>query len=317
MSKGQASNVGGSKRRRPVTPTSPNPPSESLSLGEFIPTLEKLLDVRMDKLNKRLDNLEGQIAKRVSQIEGKIDGFAESLNFISKEVDDLKTKGIPGIQSNLEREIDRLSSYICRENLVIMGIPELTDKEDTEKVVRDFYKKNLKMGEEFSRDIEHQRVHRIPSKTKPRPIKVRFLRYGDKVSVQRHSRQLKGTSFYVLDDLPKRVRLERSQQLPALQAAKQKGKIAFFSKAEPWRLVVIDKEYTGGKPGATPGGTEEIEKQRRVNQTATGNRRETENGGINATVTGNMEATEAEGRKMVGDELQNREAATEMMEESG
>ena len=94
MNKGQAS-AGGSKRRRPVTPTSPSLPESSL--GDLIPALEKLLDVRIEKLNSRFDSrfdsLEGKIAKKVSQIEGKIDSFAESLNFLSKEVEQLKKEG--------------------------------------------------------------------------------------------------------------------------------------------------------------------------------------------------------------------------------
>ena len=64
-----------------------------------------------------------------------------------------------------------------------MGIPEKSEKEDTEKVVKEFYKVSLGLTDEQIQGIEHQRVHRVPAASRPRPIKARFLRYSDKIVV--------------------------------------------------------------------------------------------------------------------------------------
>ena len=227
-----------------------------------------------------------------------------------------------------EREIDRISSYICRENLVIMGIPELTEKEDTEKVVKDFYQKNLKMGNDLIGEIEHQRVHRVPATTRPRPIKVRYLRYSDKVKVQQNGRQLKGTSFYIMDDLPKRVRQERSKQMPSLRAAREQGKLAFFSRAEPWKLVVIDKESEGKKStGNVRRNTEEDEGMKATGNVrrnteedegrkATGSVRRNTEGNEGRKATGNVWRIieEDEGKKATVNERQNIEEPVDMEE---
>lgn len=43
---------------------------------------------------------------------------------------------------------DRLHAYVMRESNVLIGLPETEENEDTEKVVRAFYKNNLKLEEE-------------------------------------------------------------------------------------------------------------------------------------------------------------------------
>lgn len=251
MSKtGSGSGNTGSKRRRPLTPTSPvysTPDSPQL-----LPSIEKVIESQMGKLNERFNErftrLEVNLAQHAENIEKRLKDFSEALKFQAEETEHLKRKEIPRLESEIieeqlkrEREIDRLSSYICRENIVIMGIPEKSEKEDTEKVVKEFYKVNLGLTDEQIGSIEHQRVHRVPATARPRPIKARFLRYSDKIMIQSNSAKLKGSSYFIMDDLPKRVRDERRLQIPALKAARNEGKLAFFSRAEPWKLFVNGK----------------------------------------------------------------------------
>ena len=122
--------------------------------------------------------------------------------------------------------------------MVFLGIEEEGKDEDVRKTLRDFYINNLKISDCEVDKIEYQRVHRVPSKSKPRPIKARYLRYTDKALIQVNAKNLKGSKMFVAEDYPKRVRDLRQKQLGALRAARNAGKIAYFSKAEPTKLFV-------------------------------------------------------------------------------
>ena len=105
--------------------------------------------------------------------------------------------------------------------------------------MRDFMITKLQFTEEEVRKIEYQRIHRVQSGvTSPKPIKVRYLRYKDKVAVQQRAKLLKGTQIYITDDLSKRVRMIRKSQMAALTTARRAGKLAFFSKVEPTKLYI-------------------------------------------------------------------------------
>ena len=231
------------KRRRPPTPTSPSASANE----ELLTAFEKMLDARVEQVAKRLDTIESSFGKKFKEIERRFDEVTLALDFQNKTVEELRLNEIPTIKNDIvkertdmHKELDRLATYVCRENSIILGLPELME-EDTEKVVREFYRTNLQLGEE-AEHIIHQRIHRVPgSMQKPRPIKIRFLRYSDKMKVHNHAKHLKGTSYVVTDDLPKRVREERRRQVPDLKRARDNGKWAAFSRSEPWKLIVVDK----------------------------------------------------------------------------
>lgn len=96
----------------------------------------------------------------------------------------------------------------------------------------------LKFTEERVKKIEYQRIHRVPSAQKPRPIKARFLRFADKQAIQANAKLLRGSNIFILQDLPKRIREERKAQWPALKAAREAGKLAYFSNTDPAKLYV-------------------------------------------------------------------------------
>ena len=100
--------------------------------------------------------------------------------------------------SELQGEIDRLSSYIARENLVFLGIPEPNGNEQVQETLRKFYVEKLKLPADFVKNVIYQRVHRCPSNAKPRPIKARFLKYSDKERLRENAKNLKGSNSIFL-----------------------------------------------------------------------------------------------------------------------
>lgn len=229
----------GAKRRRQPSAAGPVSPDALFDHTPMLAAIEKMLDVKLDRMEER-------IGRNVKAFEKKLEELAEALNSHCKlteermkEIDDKIKKE----KQERESEIDRLNAYIMRENSVLLGLPE-TENEDTDKVVRAFYKDNLKLEEDFINNIEHQRIHRVRSAIKPRPIKIRFLRYQDKLKVHGAAKNLKGTSFYLTDDLPKRIRDERKRKMNQLKEAREEGKIAFFSRTEPWKLVIQERRVS-------------------------------------------------------------------------
>lgn len=193
------------------------------------------LDARLNQFEEKLESKFLEISTKITEIDTKLKDVVDSNEFASKEIDNLKERF-----ARLEEENDRLAAYVARENLVFLGLPEVKEpgKEDVSKTLQDLYINNLKLPPDVVDKIEYQRVHRVPSQARPRPIKARFFKYSDKELVQRNAKELKGSGMYITDDLPWRIRKERKKQLPALKAAKAMGKSAYFSRSDPTKLFV-------------------------------------------------------------------------------
>ena len=260
------------KRPRPDAGTTPPSPEAG-----FLPTIRTLLAQQLEKIEEQIHNLEVSLKGPITKLETAVTEIHESLSFQNKETDDLKKQvkkleeTVKEKENALQGEVDKLSLYVARENLLFIGLPE-TEGEDVNKVLSEFYINNLKMSHEEVQNIEYQRAHRTAGKN-PRPMKARFVRYRDRDIIMKNAYQLKGTKLFVKEDIPKRMRELRKKQIPALVAARKAGKSAFFSKSEPTKLYVnriwlpveqqksflaslegSDRDQAGGASGGASGG---------------------------------------------------------------
>ena len=232
------SGKGHQKRPRQEAGTPPSPDAAGL-----LPSIRMLLEQQMERIDEKFSSLELNLNQQVKQLEASFSELKNSINFQTKETEELKetVKILEGEvkdkEKALQNEVDKLSMYVARENAVFMGIQE-KQGEEVKMVLRDFFINNLKLSEEEVDNIEYQRVHRTAAKTTPRPIKARFLRYEDKERIMRNAKNLKGTNFFVRDDIPMRMRNARKAQIPVLIAARNAGKLAYFSRSEPDKLFV-------------------------------------------------------------------------------
>ena len=233
-------NTGKGSTKRPRADAGSSPPSPDTNL---LPTLRRLLEQQTERLGERFSSLEANIKEQMKQIESQFKDLKEAIDFQSKESDEIKKKmrmmeaKAMENEAALQMEIDKLAVYVARENLIFMGLPE-KEGEDIKQVMKDFYINNLKMSEEEADAVEYQRVHRIATKSMPRPIKARFFRYRDRDTIMRNARNLKGTRLSIREDIPLRMRNLRQTQMPALFAARKAGKLAYFSKSEPSKLFI-------------------------------------------------------------------------------
>ncbi|XP_041456328.1 uncharacterized protein LOC121408764 [Lytechinus variegatus] len=233
MSSGHRGKQGG-KRPRPSTGSSPEGPA-------LLPAIKNLLAEEIGKVLDRIQVLELNFEAKIKKFEEKLNDVVNSVTFNEQSISEFQQK-MKEDKEIVNQEIDSLKSYINRENLLFHGIVEGNQQEDVENLLRDFFVEHLRFDRASADEIEFQRAHRINSARRPRPIIARFLRYKDRAAVFQKAKNLKGSRMFITEDLPLRIRERQRAQLPALKAARSSGKMAYFSRSEPWKLY-IDRVY--------------------------------------------------------------------------
>ena len=225
-------------------------------LDLILKKLAKLEDIdqKVEEINERFKKEVHRLDLEVKRVEQKTRKMKDGIDFMEKQFENVRklqreetTKMKEELQS-LERKLINLKVYQRRENLVFYGIEEkefAEGREDTtEAILKDFLDDELEMP--LARCVKFQRVHRLGKPKEngnPRPIIVRFLNYPDVAEIMKRRKSLsKDSAFGIRQDLPKRVSELRKQQSPRMVEARKEGKHAFFSKAEPYRLI-IDGRY--------------------------------------------------------------------------
>ena len=224
----------------------------------------KLSDIqsKLDKMLSILPEIQG-LKNRVKELEEEKQMLKESLELTQAEVEKLKsdasateakltstTEKISKVDE-LERRLVKQECFNRRNNIKFFGINdgEQESPEDTEKVLRKFLHKEMKMSSDDLNEIEFERVHRIPTrpseekKQHPRPIIAKASFFKDKELIKSHIKHLpKGKKFGVADDFPKEVDEIRKELYPVLKKAKKDQKVAFFNVE---RLIIDKAVYRG------------------------------------------------------------------------
>ena len=155
--------------------------------------------------------------------------------------------------AELQRRHIKLECHSRRGNLKFFGIKERAHEsnEDTEELLRNFLRNDLKIPQEDEANIHFDRVHRLSSRrassntpnAKPRPIIVKLSDFHDKQFIKSFIKNLtKGRNFGISDDFPKEVEEIRKKLYPLLKAAKQEKRVAYF-KVE--KLIIDGSVYRG------------------------------------------------------------------------
>ena len=245
--------------------------SDDTDLGSNPNVTTILLEIRKDvkHMNKKFDNLD----KKVKEL--KLDNIQlkQQNATLSSQVMDLTTTVI-GLETKVletERKNEQLEAQSRRENLKFYGVDEDQNEtwEQSETKVRDYLSNELDMNET---DIKIERAHRLPSKSKPRPIIVKFSYFKDKDAVlrkyraKRKEREEAGDGqnaqgdgdtegdnvtrpVRVSEDFPKRVTKARTNLFPFLQKCHENEQEAYLRYDT---LVVDGQPYvydeTHGRP---------------------------------------------------------------------
>ena len=119
---------------------------------ETVVTTVNTLTFAVEDLKKTVDKVQSEMAaaeSKTTELRKDVDQMDNSLSFLNKEVQELRSK-----ENNYKLEIKSLESKILyqevynrRENLRFLNLPEASDEgnEDTKEVVYRFLERELKM----------------------------------------------------------------------------------------------------------------------------------------------------------------------------
>lgn len=198
--------------------------------------LQKIADAVSECIVQKVLNSKdflNKIADHLTKSDDLVQKIYTGLSFDIDEAKDRYSKleqehaGLADANKQLQQTIDNLEQYGRRNCLLLHGIPEPINSEesavkksneDTDKIAIDIL--NSKLGININKqDIDRShRLGRSGKRGKPRPIIIKFVAYNKRSEVFRSKKQLKGTGITITESLT-----QKKQEL--LQTAKMNQKV--------------------------------------------------------------------------------------------
>ena len=192
------------------------------------------------------------------------------VGFLETEVSEIKhdigeiraTKADFEYVNELRRNVVDLVNRSKLNNVILQGIPEGEETapngtQDCVTYARKFFVTHLNMQE-----MEIERAHRTPrvkrptgnegSRSRPRPIHVKLLRFGDREAILKRSSALKdvrmrGSKVGISDDVHKDTRDEHKRLMVKVKQLRDENKFAFIPNSVP--RVIKYKDGPKDAPG--------------------------------------------------------------------
>lgn len=207
---------------------------------------------KLDLIEEKTDRM----SREISQLNRTVSDLETSTKFCSDSYDELKkTSGQLATELNeikienqgLKRQMLEAQARSMKDNLIFGNIPESTG-ENTETVVREFIEKEMEILD-VKPDFEV--VHRFgySANGNPRPIVAKFSKRKDKEHVRSCSFRLRGKPYYVKDQYPKEIDINRGILYPYFKKARNLGMTASLRMDV---LIVNRKQYTVDNIGSAP-----------------------------------------------------------------
>ena len=157
-----------------------------------------------------------------------------SVQSLSEQMQKISTEN-----KQLKETVLDLQTRSMRDNLIFSGLPE-TNNENTESVVKNFMKTQLKIPPETLKNVTFHRVHRFGrnTSTSPRPIVAKFEHFQDKLLVKGKGRELKGTTFGLNEQYPREINERRKVLYPIMKEHRSKNIRT---------SLIVDKLYINGQ----------------------------------------------------------------------
>ena len=251
-------------------------------LDTIIKTLESM-GTRITNLEIKLDETSLQISTHhndISDLKEAVE-FNQKQNATLKALINNNADGNHSSISQLEDRLEDLENRSRRNNIIIHGIPEGSERDQPcEEFLSDFLTNHMKI--DGGKDFEIERAHRTPSRrqstpqpdgtnSRPRPIHCKLLRYGDRHHILKNAAKLlrnnqyKGANIFISDDVSAKARNARKQlredHLPSIRQD-ERVNFAFV----PWSLppVIMYKLHSGAFKSFTLRDRREQHRDRRV-----------------------------------------------------
>ncbi|KAK7903955.1 hypothetical protein WMY93_016562 [Mugilogobius chulae] len=182
----------------------------------------------IDQSVNRLDNAMGSLVEQFTEIQQRVSKTEDDICDAEKRVKDLE-KSVAQLQS----KVDYLENKSRQSNLLILGVPELSEGTDCTAFVQRLIPELLGR-ENFIEPLRVERCHRIGDRQRaevrrrPRPLIMKLLSYQDKVKILHHARMRGNLSFqdkrvYIFPDFSEAVQEKRKAFLPVKRKLQKLG----------------------------------------------------------------------------------------------
>ena len=167
--------------------------------------------------------------QETSDLKNELKNVKSDLKEYKKKTEDQQMSII-----NLENKLNSQEDHSRRKNIRIEGVEETSDenKEKLQYKIETVLKNKLQLP-----NVKISNIHRVtPSnnlrRSNPRTILARLVNEGDRDLTMRNTWRLKDTGIYITEDVCENSARIRKEKLPELRAAKESGKIAYFSRSK-------------------------------------------------------------------------------------
>ena len=221
--------------------------------SDIIAGMQRSFNVAIKKVTKTLSKTFltqfESITEQLREIKSTLQTRDQEIDNLSQELQDCQTRNRlnEGRITRAEKEIRDLKTELAdlkarsmKNNLVFYNIPESSEQEIPDALIKTFFKQEMKISTEEVDNFKIENVHRMGQKgRRSRPIVVRFGLISDKDKVLRHAKNLdKSKKFRVEHQLPPEVRAKKQQLLPKFHEAKRSNKQVRWSLDK----LIIDNE---------------------------------------------------------------------------
>lgn len=188
--------------------------------------IKQSLSLKLDQVETKVNNLENIIDGKLEEVKSQM------IVIIKKEVKEQGVKieeeinhsfsfledQLKGKMAQMETVNNDLEQYTRKNSIRLFGIKE--DVLNIEEAAIEIFNTNLDTAIKQD-DIEI--IHRVGKKIpdKPRPVIIKFVSHKKKVEIMRSKKALKGSEFFIIEDLTQ----QNSKLMRELNILRKSGKI--------------------------------------------------------------------------------------------
>lgn len=183
----------------------------------------------LDRDNAMLLEENIKIKQAVSSLEKQLQESSKRNKKLNENADRLEAtvRALEDARGQNETKLDNLESHSKRNNLIFHGIEKSSNQETWEEC-ESLLKATIKNEMRIDEDIQFERVHRLNTKGKVKPIIAKFTYHKQRNIVlnAKKTLQAKASKIFINEDYTKRVREVRNKLAGFLNEARESGKRA-------------------------------------------------------------------------------------------